>query len=63
MKIRGQGITILIVEHDMSLIMDISDSIVVINNGEKFAEGTPVEIQKNPEVIKVYLGEEDAKDS
>jgi branched-chain amino acid transport system ATP-binding protein len=60
MKIRGWGITILIVEHDMSLIMDISDSIVVINNGEKLAEGTPVEIQKNPEVIKVYLGEDDA---
>ena len=44
----------------MSLVMDISDSIVVINNGEKFAEGTPVEIQKNPEVIKIYLGRDDA---
>ena len=63
MKLRDRGITILIVEHDMSLIMDISDSIVVINNGEKFAEGTPKEIQKNPEVIKIYLGGDDAKDS
>ena len=63
MKLRDRGITILIVEHDMSLVMDISDSIVVINNGEKFAEGTPKEIQKNPEVIKIYLGEDDAKNS
>jgi branched-chain amino acid transport system ATP-binding protein len=59
-KIRGQGITILIIEHDMSLIMDISDNIVVLNSGEKIAEGTPEEIQKNKEVVKVYLGDDDA---
>jgi branched-chain amino acid transport system ATP-binding protein len=60
MKIKKQGITVLIVEHDMSLVMDISDSIVVINSGEKFAEGIPKEIQKNPDVIKIYLGGDDA---
>ncbi|MDJ0811565.1 MAG: ABC transporter ATP-binding protein [Desulfobacterales bacterium] len=56
-KIRGLGITVLLVEHDMSLVMDISDEIVVLSFGEKIAEGVPTAIQNNPEVIKVYLGE------
>ncbi|UCG79310.1 MAG: ABC transporter ATP-binding protein [Nitrospirota bacterium] len=59
-KIRDLGITVLIVEHDMSLVMNISDEIVVLNYGEKIAEGLPLEIQKDSEVIKVYLGDEDA---
>ena len=59
-KIREWGITILIIEHDMSLIMDISDDIVVLSSGIKIAEGKPEEIQRNKEVITVYLGEEDA---
>jgi len=59
-KIRSWGITILLVEHDMSLVMDISDSIVVLDHGSKIAEGKPAEIQRNPEVIRVYLGEENA---
>ncbi|MBN1522018.1 MAG: ABC transporter ATP-binding protein [Candidatus Aureabacteria bacterium] len=50
-------ITIVIVEHDMDLIMDISDMVLVLNFGEKIAEGTPRKIQNNPEVIKAYLGE------
>ena len=57
-RIRDMGITILLVEHDMSLVMDICDEVTVLNFGRKIAEGTPAEIQKNPEVIKVYLGEE-----
>ena len=56
-RIRDLGVTILLVEHDMSLVMDISEEIVVLSFGEKIAEGLPTEIQNNPEVIKVYLGE------
>jgi len=57
--IRNQGITVLIVEHDMSLVMKIADSIVVLNEGAKIAEGSPKAIQANREVIRVYLGEDD----
>jgi branched-chain amino acid transport system ATP-binding protein len=53
------GITVLLVEHDMNLIMDISDRISVLNFGEKIAEGEPEEIQRHPEVLKAYLGEEE----
>jgi branched-chain amino acid transport system ATP-binding protein len=56
LKIRGWGITVLLVEHDMSLVMDISDEIVVLNYGRKVAEGEPAEIQRDPEVIRIYLG-------
>jgi branched-chain amino acid transport system ATP-binding protein len=55
-KIRELGITILIVEHDMDLVMEVSDRIVVLNFGEKVAEGPPKEIRKNERVIDVYLG-------
>ena len=58
--IRDQGRTILLVEHDMSLVMDISDEIVVLNFGQKIAEGIPSDIQKNEEVIRIYLGGDDA---
>ena len=59
-KIRDQGITILIIEHDMSLIMDISDTVMVLSSGVKIAEGDPKTIQRDKEVIKVYLGDDDA---
>jgi branched-chain amino acid transport system ATP-binding protein len=58
-RIRDTGITILLVEHDMSLVMRISDEIVVLSYGQKIADDVPLAIQKNPEVIKVYLGEEE----
>ncbi len=54
--IREQGRTVLLVEHDMSLVMDISDEIVVLNFGEKIAEGPPSAIQNNEDVIRIYLG-------
>lgn len=59
-RIRDMGITVLLVEHDMSLVMDISDEIVVLSFGKKLAEDSPANIQKNAEVITIYLGEDDA---
>ena len=58
-RIRDLGITVVLVEHDMELVMDICDRIVVLNLGEKLAEGTPREIQENPHVVAAYLGEDD----
>lgn len=51
------GITVLLVEHDMNLVMDISDRILALNYGQVIAEGIPQEVQKHPEVLKAYLGE------
>jgi branched-chain amino acid transport system ATP-binding protein len=51
------GITVLLVEHDMNLVMDISDRILALNYGQVIAEGVPQDIQKHPEVLKAYLGE------
>lgn len=57
-KIQKTGVTVFIVEHDMELVMSISHSIVVLNNGRLIASGTPSEIQRDQEVITAYLGEE-----
>jgi branched-chain amino acid transport system ATP-binding protein len=54
--IRGQGVGVVLVEHDMSLVMRVSDKVVVLSGGRKIAEGSPSVIQRNPEVISTYLG-------
>ncbi|NLE60732.1 MAG: ABC transporter ATP-binding protein, partial [Planctomycetes bacterium] len=55
-----RGVTCLVVDHDMSLVMNISDDVVVLDQGRKIAEGPPRVIQRDPEVIRVYLGDEHA---
>jgi branched-chain amino acid transport system ATP-binding protein len=59
-KLRSPNLVVVVVEHDMDLIMEVCDTIHVLNVGRLLASGNPAQIRANPEVVRVYLGDEDA---
>jgi branched-chain amino acid transport system ATP-binding protein len=61
-RIREQGVTIIMIEHVMHAVMNVSDRMIVLDFGQQIAEGTPEEIQNNPKVVEAYLGDPELAD-
>ncbi len=62
-SLHGGGLTVLLIEHDMRIVMGISDRVMVLHYGKKIAEGTPTAVQSNPEVVAAYLGEQGVEEA